>query len=282
MARPLRIAYPGAFYHLTSRGNERRPIFREDADRQHFLRILANTIERFSWLCYSYCLMDNHFHLLVETLQANVSVGMKYLNGVYTQYFNWKYKRVGHLFQGRFKGILVEKEAYFLELCRYIILNPVRARVCVDPADYPWSSCRSTIGLNPIPAFLTVSPILERFGSDTEDAQRAYQTFVHDGFNSRPWEHLKGQIFLGSDDFIQSLPESSKRTLRGVYKSQQDPLRPPLEKILVNPEGIFDAHKRYGYQIKEIAAHLGIHRNTAARLLCTAGVRSTNAPSDAR
>ena len=102
---------------------------------------------------------------------------MKYLNGVYTQYFDWKYKRVGHLFQGRFKGILVEKESYFLELCRYIILNPVRAMMCNDPADYSWSSYRSTIGIIPVPAFLTIDPILERFGSDVESARRAYRIF---------------------------------------------------------------------------------------------------------
>src|SRR5688572_26035849 len=114
MARPLRIAFPNALYHLTSRGNNRDPIFLEDADRHHFLRLLAQTVEKFRWRCYAYCLMDNHFHLFVETLEANISKSMKWLNGFYTQYFNWRHRRVGHIFQGRFKSILVQRESYFL------------------------------------------------------------------------------------------------------------------------------------------------------------------------
>ena len=237
MSRPLRIAYPGALYHLTCRGNERRPIFHEDSDRDHFLRILANTIESFSWTCYAYCLMDNHFHLLVETLHANISESMKYLNGVYTQYFNWKHKRVGHLFQGRFKSILVEKENYFLELCRYIPLNPVRAGICRNPADYLWSSYRATAGFAAAPSFLTVGPILGRFGPNENQAKISYQSYVNDGSDRCPWENLKGQIYLGSDVFIQSLPSPPNAMLLGIPKTQSDPVRPPLETLLALPDG---------------------------------------------
>src|ERR1019366_9956585 len=120
MARPLRIAYPGALYHITSRGNEKKRTFFSDDDRLHFLRLLGRAVPRFSWICYAYCLMDNHYHLFIETTLANISQGMKYLNGVFTQYINWKHRRVGHLFQGRFDARLVEKESYFLEICRYV------------------------------------------------------------------------------------------------------------------------------------------------------------------
>jgi len=128
MARPLRIEFPGAVYHVTSRGNARRKIYRDDEDREAFLATLAWVAERFGWRCHAYCLMDNHFHLLLETPQPNLSRGMRQLNGVYTQSFNRRHRKAGHLFQGRFKAILAEKDSYLLELARYIVLNPVRTR----------------------------------------------------------------------------------------------------------------------------------------------------------
>jgi putative transposase len=140
MARPIRIEYPGAVYHVTARGNARMDIFVEDAARMGFLEILEDVIKRFNWLYHSYCLMGNHYHLLLETIDGNLSAGMRYINGVYTQYFNHRHDRVGHVFQGRFKAILVEKERYLLELCRYVVLNPVRAGMVKLPEEYGWSS----------------------------------------------------------------------------------------------------------------------------------------------
>jgi REP-associated tyrosine transposase len=128
MARPLRLEFPGAIYHLTGRGNARQKIFFADPDRELFLDTFGGVVSRYGWICHAYCLMANHYHLLVETPKANLSLGMRQLNGVYTQAFNRRHKRVGHLFQGRFKAILVEKESYLLELCRYIVLNPVRVK----------------------------------------------------------------------------------------------------------------------------------------------------------
>src|SRR5215469_5219135 len=147
MARPLRIQYDGALYHVTSRGNERKAVFRDDTDRELFLNILAGVTERFHWLCHAFCLMDNHYHLVIETPDANLSKGMRQLNGVYTQAFNRRHRRVGHLFQGRFKAILVQKESHFLEVCRYVVLNPVRARSVVTPQQWRWSSYGATAGL---------------------------------------------------------------------------------------------------------------------------------------
>ena len=160
MARPLRIEYDGALYHVTSRGNEQRPIFRNDDDRELFLTILSKVTERFHWLCHAYCLMDNHYHLVIETPDGNLSKGMRQLNGIYTQTFNRLHHRVGHLFQGRFKGILVQKESHFLEVCRYVVLNPVRAKAVKDPRAWAWSSYRATVGQSSVSRCLTVDEIL--------------------------------------------------------------------------------------------------------------------------
>jgi len=146
MARPLRIEFDGALYHITSRGNDRRAIFKDDGDRELFLRTLALVTERFHWICHAYCLLNNHYHLVIETPDGNLSKGMRQLNGVYTQAFNKRHRRVGHIFQGRFKGILVQKDSHFLEVCRYVVLNPVRAKTVGQPHQWKWSSYRATIG----------------------------------------------------------------------------------------------------------------------------------------
>jgi putative transposase len=140
MSRPLRLEFAGALYHITSRGNDRNLIYLQDDDFELFLQILANVCERYNWVVHAYCLMSNHYHLLVETPDANLSQGMRQLNGVVTQSMNRKHHRVGHLLQGRYKAILVEKDAYLLELCRYIVLNPVRANMVSSPDEWPWSS----------------------------------------------------------------------------------------------------------------------------------------------
>ena len=147
MSRPLRIQFPGALYHLTSRGNRQEDIYLGNFDRERFLVVLAEVCNRFNWGCHSYCLMSNHYHLLIETPEGNLSQGMRQLNGVYTQCFNRRHKRVGHVFQGRYKSILVQENSYLLELARYIVLNPVRANMVGCPSDWPWSSYRATAGL---------------------------------------------------------------------------------------------------------------------------------------
>ena len=147
MARPLRIEFAGALYHLTSRGNERRNIFRSDRDRKAFLVFLGLTARRFGWSVTAWVLMSNHFHLVVQTLEPNLSRGMHWLNGAYAGWFNRTYGRSGHLFQGRFKAFLIDKEAYFAEVLRYVVLNPVRATMVERPEAYKWSSYRATAGL---------------------------------------------------------------------------------------------------------------------------------------
>jgi len=140
MGRPLRIEYAGAFYHITSRGNERRSIFRTKGDYERFIGYLESATERYGARIHCFCLMPNHYHLLLETPRANLHAILHHLNTSYTNYFNAKTGRVGHLFQGRYRAILVEKDVYALELSRYIHLNPFRANLIKDPSDYPWSS----------------------------------------------------------------------------------------------------------------------------------------------
>lgn len=170
MARPLRIEFAGALYHITSRGNARENIYQDDVDRTVFLALLNRACSRHYWLCHAYCLMSNHYHLLIETNAATLSKGMKYLNGTYTQQYNRRHQRVGHVFQGRFKAILVEKDSYLLELARYIVLNPVRAQMVRAAKDWPWSSYRATAGLTNPHECLTTDWILSGFGSNRVEA----------------------------------------------------------------------------------------------------------------
>ncbi len=146
MSRPLRIEYAGAVYHITSRGNEKKAVYKDDVDRETFLDTLFQVNKRYNWICHAYCLMNNHYHLIIETPDGNLSAGMRQLNGVYTQTFNKRHKRVGHLFQGRYKAILIQKDSHLLEVCRYVVLNPVRAKAAERPEMWKWSSYQGTRG----------------------------------------------------------------------------------------------------------------------------------------
>jgi len=198
MARPLRLELAGGLYHVTSRGNARSEIYLDDEDRLNWLALFNDVCSRFNWVCHAYCLMSNHYHVVAETVEGNLAKGMRQLNGVYTQTFNRRHQRVGHVFQGRYKAILVEKDSYLLELSRYVVLNPVRAHRVKDVADWPWSSyCATIIQAQPLPS-LQVDGLLSQFGSNREQAIARYQNFVRAGMALPPvWEHLKNQIFLG-------------------------------------------------------------------------------------
>jgi REP element-mobilizing transposase RayT len=268
MSRPLRIQYPGAVYHVTSRGNARQPIYGEEADRELFLGILSRVIPRYQWLCHAYCLMDNHYHLLLETLQPNLSIGMRQLNGLYTQAFNRRHQRVGHLFQGRYTAILVEKQAHLLELCRYVVLNPLRVKAKPQVENWKWSSYLPTAGLAPVPGFLTVDWILHQFGRTRSGAQAKYRAFVRAGLGNRPWEQLRGQIYLGDEEFVKRHAQASA-DLNEVPRAQRHAARPPLEEIFrtAGSQAIALAYHEHGYRMKEMADFLGVHYATVSRRL---------------
>jgi len=207
MGRPLRLEFPGALYHVTSRGDRQEDIYEDEDDRLLFLGGFGEVCKSYNWICHGYCLMTNHYHLLIETPDANLSQGMRQLNGVYSQKFNRTHKRVGHVFQGRYKAIMVEKDSYLLELTRYIVLNPVRAKMVYSAQEWKWSSYRAMTGQSKIPFWLHTEWILSAFNPMKGRAIEAYKRFVSEGKGqSSPWSNLKNQVFLGRGKWCQVLP----------------------------------------------------------------------------
>lgn len=273
MSRPLRIEFAGALYHATSRGDGREVIFLGDEDRHLFLGVLSELVHGFNWAVHAYCLMDNHYHLLIETPEGNLSRGMRQLNGVYTQRFNRRHGRVGHVFQGRYKAIIVQKESYLLELARYVVLNPLRARMVRTPDQWPWSSYRATAGLDPAPFWLTIDRLLAAFSEHRSEAIRRYMDFVADGKNQPgPWEKLKSQIFLGSDEFVANLQHTvnADASHQEIPVAQRRPPPKPLTQIAGEQgrdEAILDAYTSGGYSLKEIGDHFKLHYSRVSRIV---------------
>ncbi|MBA4142854.1 MAG: transposase [Nitrosospira sp.] len=279
MSRPLRLEFAGAIYHVAARGNARAAIFLDDEGRSLFLDVLAECVARFGWLCHAYCLMDNHYHLLIETPKGNLSAGMRQLNGIYTQRFNRRHGRIGHVFQGRFKAILVERESYLLELCRYVVLNPVRAKMVQDPAEHGWSSYPAMIGAIVTPQWLYADWLLSQFGQNRAAARIKYAQFVAEGCDlPSPWVALKGQVLLGADGFVESLLPliEKKGDLKEFPKAQRLAHRPELNIIFPAEtkadKGIRDAvirkaHLEFGYSMAAIAGQIGIHYSTVSKVI---------------
>ena len=220
MGRPLRIQYPGALYHITSRGNERSKIFIDDSDRIEFLEILEDYHERYGILIHSYVLMDNHYHLVMETPRGNLLKVMHGINGGYTGFFNRKYGRSGHLFQGRYKGIIVEKESYLLQLSRYVHLNPVRARIVTKPEKYVWSSYGGYINKSKLVKWVEYTWVLSGFGRNNKEAMKKYKEFVDEGLKGgleNPFKNVYGQVVLGGE----KLKEKVKTLLKGQHLSDE-------------------------------------------------------------
>jgi putative transposase len=283
MARPLRIEYPGAVYHVTSRGNAQAAIFLTEGDRQAFLNTLADTVYKYNWLCHAFCLLDNHYHAIIETPDANLSRGMRQLNGVYTQAFNRAHQRVGHVFQGRYKAIVVEKDSHLLELCRYVVLNPVRAGMVSAPEKWRWSSYKSTAYTGQVPDYLTIDWVLGQFSEEKIAARRRYRQFVADGLNTpvAPWATLAGTVFLGGEDFVLRMRDllGGKQTIKEIPRSQRYPGRPSPEKLFAGLDAqdrqqrntrVVEAHIIHGYTLKEIADCLGIHYTTVSKIVAEA------------
>jgi REP element-mobilizing transposase RayT len=272
MARPLRIEFPGALYHVCSRGNARQAIYLDDDDRVKWLMLLGEVCRRFNWVCYSYCQMTNHYHLMIETPDGNLSSGMRHLNGVYTQFFNKRHRRVGHLFQGRYASPLIEKEAYLLELCRYIVLNPVRAGIVAVAEEWQWSSYRHALGQNKAEDWLQVDWLLSCFSARKHAAIEKYAKFVSQGRNqSSPWSQLKNQIYLGSDDYVDKVQVwiGKDKSLDEIPAAQKRPVAKPLSFYRDSyPSRSLAMAKAYlsgGYSMREVGQYFGVHYMTVSR-----------------
>lgn len=303
MARPLRIERVGGWYHVTARGNERQKIYREDRDRWHFLELLEEAVERFRWRLHVYVLMDNHYHLLVELTEVNLSQALQWLNVSHSVWFNRKHQRSGHLFQGRFKSIVVSREEWALALSRYLHLNPVRvtalglgkehrrqSRQGIKGAPkaeqvgerlallkrYRWSSYRAYVGLEPVPAWLECEEVLSLGGGPKSQRRQRYRESVErevrEGLKPTPWENVLEQLVLGSREFLKSLhdkmspKESARQRLSGAV-----PQRPSWEAVLGAVAKMYGEkweafRDRHGHPGRDMALYLG-------RKECALGLR---------
>jgi REP element-mobilizing transposase RayT len=292
MARPLRIEFPGAVYHVTSRGDRRESIFEDDADREALLGVVAQAVERFEASVLAYCLMDNHYHFVLQTRRGNLSQLMRQLNGVYTQLYNRRHRKAGHLFQGRFKGILVDKNAYLLEVCRYVDLNPVRARIIRDPGKWQWSSYRAHAGLASPPAWLDTAAVHGyllgrdvRSGADRRQASARYVALVAAGKGVKLWEDaLARQMFLGDAEFIdrmQALIEPSRSGSKEIPKYQRTrathPIRHYLGKHKQRDEGIYAAVRDGQYSLTAVAGEAKLSIATVSRIIKKMEVQRSDA-----
>ena len=279
MARPVRIEFSGALYHVTARGDRREDIFEDDTDCHRFLELLGEVIRQFNWLCHAYCLMDNHYHLLIETPDGNLSKGMRQLNGVYTQDSNRRHGRVGHLFQGRYKAILVDSDAYLLELSRYVVLNPLRAGIVKRIEKWPWSSYPATMGMVMVPEWLQTDGLLAQFAKRRDVARRKYARFVEEGVGGpNPWRELKGQIYLGDERFVKRMQKYLKRGRKNdvqIPRAQRRAPPPSLEAIEKQSRernhAIVKAHATGAYSYQEIADYFGLHFTTVGRIVRNSG-----------
>jgi len=274
MSRPLRLELAGGLYHITSRGDHRDDIYIDDADRNKWLDTLGQVCQRYNWQCHAYCLMTNHYHIVVETVEGNLSQGMRQLNGVYSQYFNHTHHRVGHVFQGRYKGALVDKDSYLLELTRYVVLNPVRAHMVRKEIDWPWSSYRSMIGELHSPEWLETDWLLSQFSDQKKRAIVKYKEFVRAGVGQPGiWDDLTQQIYLGDEHFLKEMQKvmDGQADLSEIPRAQR---RSPAESLRYYEEtyqdrkrGMVEAYRSGDYTMKQIAEYFNVHYSTVSRAI---------------
>ncbi|MDA1372202.1 MAG: transposase [Proteobacteria bacterium] len=274
MARPLRIEFPGALYHVTSRGNARSAVAIDRVDRLKFFELLAQGVDRYAWCCHAYCLMDNHYHLIIETAEPNLSRGMRHLNGCYTQAFNRRHGRAGHVFQGRYRAILVQAESYLLELCRYVVLNPVRAGMTHKVELWPWSSYRATAGMVVRPNWLYTEALLSLFSGNKIQRTNAYQHYINAGKGQPlPWQHLRNEVYLGSEEFVENMQSkmANGAKLRGTPKVQYGPVIKPInwyfDRYRSREQAIVIAYKSGHHTQQAIGDYLNLSHTTIGRII---------------
>jgi putative transposase len=292
MARPLRIEFPGAIYHITSRGDRREPIYRDDGDRQAHLALMGQALERFDAQALAYCLMGNHYHLVLHTRRANLSRTMRHINGVYTQQFNRRHGLVGHLFQGRFKAILVDRDSYLLALCRYVERNPVASGLVRHAQDWAWSSCRAHLGVEPTPVWLDTTglhghllgrPVAGQ--SDSKAAVRIYRNLVNaaDANDVSFWQHgLRQQLFLGDDGFVQHMlgKASATQLANAEHPVAQRTSQPKrdwqayLQAHKHAADALASAYRDGAVTMKEMAKTMGVSVPTISRRIAASERKS--------
>ncbi len=277
MSRPVRIEFPGATYHITSKGSKGQTIFHDREDRAVFLNILDNVVSRFSWLVHSYVLMDEHFHLVVEVLEANLSKGMRQLNGVYTQHYNRRHHEDGPIFHGRFKSVLFEKNTYLLPVCRHVVLNPVRLGTPSQLNRYRWSSFRATTGTTKTPSFLHTSDLLAEFSKQDKVSRQKFREYVEDGIGcDSPLQERSNQVLLGSAKFVREMqpvlqgvkivkrgPKQARRrrSLSALFRTVDTKARSERNELIRR------AYLEYGYTLMDIGEHLGLHYPTVSKIV---------------
>jgi REP element-mobilizing transposase RayT len=273
MTRPLRLEFPGALYHVTARGDRKVDIYLDDTDRLVWLQTLAEVCSQTDFVVFAFCLMRNHYHVLLETINGNLAKGMRQLNGVYSQYFNRRHKLVGHVFQGRYQALLVQDESYLLEVARYVVLNPVRAKLINMPGDWPWSSYCMKLGTVEPPNWLDTDSLLSRLASDRKEAHLAYQRFVLAGIGQHsPMIQARNRLLLGDGQFASQIQSNAtERSLTGISRSQRSMLVPSLDTFQLqfsdHKEAIARAYASKAYSIAEIARHFNISPATVSRAI---------------
>ena len=276
MSRPLRLEIAGGLYHVTSRGDRREDIYHDDIDRLTWLAILAQTCERFNWQIHAWCQMSNHYHLIVETAEGNLSGGMRQLNGVYTQNVNRRHRHTGHVFQGRYKGILVERESYLLELSRYVVLNPVRAAMVKHVRQWKWSSYHAMTGAEPRPEWLQTDWLLGQFSSQRTRQIERYIEFVQQGVRGVDvWQQLKRQVYLGKNVIVEAmrkqLATDAKFTSKEIPRTQRRALAKSLayyrDEFNDAKQGMCAAYATGDYTLQAIADAFEVHYSTVSRAI---------------
>ena len=283
MSRKPRLEFPGAIFHINHRGNHQELIYRDDDDRELFLKLLKTTIQRMNWICHAYCLMGNHYHLLIEIPEGILSRGMAWLNGVYTQKFNRKYELTGHLFQGRFKSQPIEDNMQFLTAARYIVRNPVKANKVEKAVQWLWSSYKATVGNITPPEYLFVDDILASLSKDKSKAQFYFQEFVNMDLKDNDDEIIKlfQEVYSGERE-----PVFSKRvqtvldmedSIHPVPRNLRVISRPGLGELFTECKYgdletrnriIQDAFKLYAYTQSDIAVFLDLSRSAISKIVC--------------
>lgn len=283
MSRPLRIQFPGALYHVTSRGNRRSMIFVDDEDRALFLRILAQAMDRFDAQVLAYCLMGNHYHLVLHTRSGNLALVMRHINGVYSQAHNRRHGLVGHVFQGRFKAIFVDRDAYLMTLCRYVERNPVAAGLVAEAGDWPWSSYRAHAGLVPAPAWLDTEALhghlLGRAPASPVDHEQATDQYVllvmqSQAEDGRFWQQgLQGQVFLGDAEFAERMraqAQGPQLQAKDIPKAQRHSRGTLADALKLHPDraaALAHGHRVFGLSMSEMARELGLSVSRVSRLI---------------